>query len=375
MENNNTKKANRKDFGVALSNLHKAHTNTKVHNRVLSVYNQLVNAGVRGLDKAAKEMYDFKLQQFEEAQASGNPRAMFYNTKAPTLAGQRYHLLATAKYVAVMTYRYSTVKWEVETALKNGTPVMAFSPFKTPDMVKLSSPAQWYQLLEDEANPEVAKWVSELDSNLLNVMTTPTEWLAYENLQEMASKFTCFDHFMDRIKSEVATIHELGEWDISTTESVVYNEKASTASYVATKGENKGQRSFWSQYKYAAKKEYWYNYEVLPVDILTEYLHLTYLVNVDYKPLDRMFTFDGDNLGGKEIWRGSCIEDMVRTTPVYVDLNNPEAAEEYQQHIDTLDEAETIKALIYEELGVEFLQSVGYEEALRIVRYNLKNNQ
>lgn len=308
----------RYNFGVVIDLLHDK-TAKAIRNRVDSMRQQVVQAKYQHLANAAQGFLNARQAQ----EAIYGVRA---GSKPATIGGQRYHLLCAAKGLLVLTYRYANVKWEVEVALKARTPVMVFSPYKEVDLVSVKTPAQWDAMLDAEANPAQATWAEELDDALTTVMDTPTPWLECQSLHELAGQFKLFSHFMEYVEAQISIIEELGEWDIETTTSLVYNEKAST-------WRNQTTREFGSRYKYA-NKEYWENYEVLPVDILTKYLHLSYLMSIDYKPLVRMYTNDDDTMLGKEIWKGTCVEDMVRSTPIYLDVNDQEAMELYNQYVN-----------------------------------------
>lgn len=307
--------------GVFLDLLHYT-TSASIRDRVNSIRRQLVANKYMPLNMLALQLLTYKEDYI--AQYGLRP-----GTKAPTLGGQRYHLLCKTPGFMVLTYRYANAKWEVEVALKAGRKVMVFSPYKEEDLVAVKTLAQWEAMLEEEANPHQATWAKELEANLATVMDTPTPWLECQSLHELAGQFKQFSHFMEYVEAQTSIIEELGEWDVETTTSVVYNEKASVAKFV----NKQGFRDVKSAYKYG-NKEYWENYEVLPVDVLTKYLHLSYLMSIDYKPLVRMFTEDDVLMLGKEVWLGSCVEDMVRSTPIYLDVNDPQAMELYNQFVN-----------------------------------------
>ena len=156
-----------------------------------------------------------------------------------------------------------------------------------------------------------------LKINVTAALDTETPWLEVASLKELANQFNSFDVFLDNLKLEIAGIKAKGEWDVDASESPVYNEKASVW--------YDKNRKVHTRYKYG-KTEYWYNYEVLPVDIITEYLHLTYLESVNYKPLRRIVT-DGAEYGTKkyfEFLSDSDLEDGqyeqgLTVTPLYED--------------------------------------------------------
>lgn len=355
MTNTNVNK--RYEFGVKIDLLHDK-PSQKICDRVSDVREQAVRLNYVDLDTMATEMYNRAYDLFAQG------RYKF----APKFTGERYNLLRKAAGLLVLTYRYDKVKWEVTTALAAGTSVAVFSPYKKPDMVKLHSVAQWETLCNREANPDWAAWLDELDIQLTTVLNTETPWLEVASLKELANQYVSFEVFINNLQAEIDNIKAAGEWDVAASESVVYNEKASVAHFVANRGMDKGRRTCSSAYKYG-KTEYWYNYETLPVDIMTEYLHLTYLEYINYKPLKRMYTLDGATLTGKEIWCGTCIEDMVRATPIYVDLNNKRSAKDYDEFIDTIDS--DVEDLVYNTLGTDFISELGYEEALKVIRYTL----
>lgn len=295
--------ANRYEYGVKIDLLHDVPARS-IRNRVSDVRDQATNACYRNLEDAAQDNYDVAMELYNKA---------IYKY-APRLTGERYALLRRAAGIIILTYRYETVKWDVTKAVEAGTPVYVFSPYKKPDMVRVTSVAHWELLCDREATPDWATWMDELEINLLVTLETQTPWLGTTTLKELANQYVSFADFLDYLKEEIATIKAMGEWDVSASASVVYNEKASTWRNTTT-------REFGSRYKYA-KKEYWINYEELPVDIMTEYLHLSYLVSIEYQPLTRIM-FDGVDYGSKVFFEYTedDTEQGLTVTPLYVDPN------------------------------------------------------
>jgi hypothetical protein len=298
----------RYDFGVTIDLLSDMPARS-IRARVSDVRNQATQLHYALLDTVAEQVYNRAMELFITGRYHFEPK---YST-------ERYNLLRKASGLLVLTYRYDKVKWEVTTALSGGTPVCVFSPYKTPDMVKLNSVAQWEQLCEREANPDWAKWSDELSINEKFIMNTDAPWLEM-SLNDMAARYSTTAAFIEYLNAEIHRIEEQGEWDVDTTSSVVYNEKASVAHYVANKGMDKGKRTCSSQYKYG-KKQYWYNYEVLLVDIVTKYLHMTYLESINYKPMVRIVS-DGVDYGRlvyTEFAEDSDSEIGLSLTPLYED--------------------------------------------------------
>lgn len=306
---NNTK---RYDFGVMIDMLPDM-PSRKIRDRVSDVRDQAVKMNYQSLDEVAQRMYEARAMQ----EAMYGVRKGY---KPASFSGQKYHLLCTAAGLLVLTHRFNKVKWEVSTALAHGTRVAILKPFGKPDMVKPNSVADWEMMCEREANPDWSAWMDELDITLTTILNTQTPWLEVPTLGSLAAQFSDFNKFIEYLQAQMHDIEATGEWDVDTGCSVVYNEKASVAHYVANKGMDKGKRTCSSSYKYG-KKEFWYNYEVLPVDIMTKFLHLTYLNAIGYKPLQRIVT-NGAEYGTKvffEFCDGEDFEQGLTVTPLYED--------------------------------------------------------
>lgn len=289
-------------------------------------------------------------------------------TKLPTVKGKRFHILCTALGAIFYTNQYQQVDSDVKVCLEHGTPVTVFAPYKVPDMVQVTSIGHWKELMAEEtasnkryyATMEYLQWEQETRYALTSILNTPTPWLGEATrLHTVAKQFSNFADFLLHAEAIIADIETMGEWDIELTSSLVMNEKASTASYVANKGVNKGQRTFWCKDN-ADDVAYWYNYETLPADICTKYLHLTYLKSIEYKPLKRIVT-DGSVLSGKELWFGTALEDMVRATPLYVDPYFRHGAN------DTCNLEEAID-MVDATIGIELLKSMSYKDALAAIQ-------
>lgn len=335
--------------------------------RYCDVLAQVWNRNYEELDDKAEELYNNAMQY-----------AAMYGSKYPvTLKGKRYHLLCTAKGAIFLTYQYQHVSSDVIACLKNGTPTWVFSPYKVPDMVKVTSLQQWYDMLNAErisnkqfyTSKEYQQWEQEVRYTLTSVLNTPVPWLDKKaRLHTIVNSFSSFAEFLAHAEAIIAEIEAEGEWDIELTSSLVMNEKASTATYVASKGANKGMRTFWTNE--AGTTEYWYNYEHLPADICTKFIHLTYLKSIGYKPLQRIVT-DGVDYNGEEVWLGTALEDVVRATPLYVDPYS-----EKDEIIRLIAEESSVPVELQEvvdAMGLDTIKRLGYEEALKSIRYNLKN--
>ena len=314
---NNSKEVKRYDFGVVVDLLPDV-TARKIRDRVTDVRDQAVRMNYQSLDAAAQQLYEARaIQESMYGVRKGS--------KPATFSGQKFHLLCSASGVLVLTHRFAKVKWEVSTALAHGTKVAILKPFSTPDMVKLNSVADWELMCEREANPDWSLWMDELDITLTSILNTPTPWMECATLGGYAATFESFDMFLDALQTKMHDIEAEGEWDVDMSNSVVYNEKASVAHYVANKGMDKGKRTCSSSYKYG-KKEFWYNYEVLPVDIMTKFLHVSFLHSIDYKPMQRI-TSNGAEYGTRQYFEFLSEQDMedgmyeqgLTVTPLYED--------------------------------------------------------
>lgn len=325
--------------------------------RLTDVRTQVAQRGYRDIEAAAEQLYKSSMDYIGQYGYKAG-------AKLPTVRGKRFHLLCSAKGVIFYTYQYQHVDADIKACLNNGTPVTVFSPYKVPDMVQVTSLGLWQDLLAVEkvankqfyTSDEYAKWEAATKASLTFILNTPTPWLgALTRLHSIVDRFNTFNDFLLHAEATIADIEAEGEWDIELTSSLVMNEKASTATYVANKGVNKGQRTFWCKDN-ADDVAYWYNYETLPADICTKYLHLTYLRStvdkqgVPFKALKKIHSL-GAEMSGKELWFGTALEDMVRTTPIYVDTCiKHEKTQLYSDDIDlayirTLDYASAKKYL------------------------------
>jgi hypothetical protein len=357
---NNTK---RQSYGVYTNTLGKVAK--ALADRVKSVLEQLTKRGYKDLNEIATQLYDMAVQyETLYGRKSG--------AKTPSVTGKRFHLLCSAKGALFMTYQYQHIDSDVRVCLEHGTPVTVFSPYKNPDMCKVTSESEWNILIGIErecnktfyATKEYQDWQHECQIRLTATLNTPIPWIhdGYR-LHTLADTFKSFDEFLTYVQGKIAQIEEQGEYDIELTTSLVMNEKASSAHMISKHGHDKGARTFWCADDPDAKR-YWYNYEVMPVDILNKFIHLTYLNSIDYKPLKRVFT-DGVDMSGKELWFGTAYEDMLRTTPLYVDLNN-----KHDKDIEVVsDELQEVVNAI----GIDTIKKLGYKDAKASILFNLKN--
>jgi hypothetical protein len=285
---------------------------SKTRKRVNDLRKQVRALNYKGINSTAELLY----QQSAEYESRYGLRK---GSKPSTLSAKRYHLLCSTQGIVALCNNYDEVKWDITTALQHGTPVAVYCTRTNPDMVKPKSVAEWLLICDRQDNREWAQWIDELEINLNAILDTEAAWTGFSTLRQYASNFKTFDEFMLNINAELDEIKSEGVWDVDGFVSPVYNEKASVAHYVASSGMDKGKRSCSAQYKYG-KKQYWYNYEVLPVDVLTEYLHLSYLKSIGYKPLQRIVT-DGTDYGEKvffEFDEEDC-EQGLTVTPLYED--------------------------------------------------------
>lgn len=395
MENTKTFTKVRKTYGVYIDLLgdYIAYANKK---RVESIRKQYTLIEKDGqwvprktvyipLEQAAEQSYQAALQKWTTMMQRNAQVGLAPSWKEPQQDGHRFHNLSTAAGATFSVYQYQHVENEVNICLAESTPVYVFSPYKNPDMVHVTSKDEWYQLLnaERESNKqyhlsdEYAKWQVATQYALKFIKETETPWLGTTKLKDFIGKFSCLEEFLFYAQGEVARLEEAGEWDLELTASVVMNEKASTAHTISTKGTDKGRRTFWCKDN-PDKVDYWYNLEVLPVDICTKFLHLTFLASTKDKagkpflPLRRIMAV-GAEFDGTEMWRGTALEDMVRTTPLYEDQ-----LATHERPAQTLEELLSIMPNELQEvvaaMGIKTIKSLGYEAALKAIRFNLNNN-
>ena len=354
------KKNNRKDYGIYVD-LIDGRISKANKDRYLDVMRQVRKRKYKELNAQAKFLYNNAMEY-----------AALYGSKYPiTLKNKRYHLLCTAKGAMFLTYQYQHVSSDVTACLKNSTPAWVFSPYKAPDMVKVTALQQWYDMLNAERTSNQRYGLSQEKAELskddkvawISMRNTYVPWLGEKRrMYSIMDSFGTLDKFLEYAEAVIASIEAEGEWDIELTASLVMNEKAKVAHYVKTKGADKGMRATWVDE--CEEPDYWYNYEVTPLDICIKFIHLTYLKSIGYKPLQRLVT-DGVDYDGKEVWLGTGLEDVVRATPLYVDPYSerdevePSIPVELQEVVDAM--------------GLDTIKKLGYEEALKSIRYNLKH--
>jgi hypothetical protein len=323
----------RKPYGVFIDKL--VNFKKSLKDRVDGVRADIQKRGYKDLDEQAKVLYDSAVsyEQNKGVQAGKKPAK---------LSGKRAHLLYTAKGFICLVYQYKHVAWEVRQALEKGTPVWVFSPYKVPDMVRVLDVEQWQDMLaaETESNQAYGSsqtykaWLSELSVELTTVLNTEIPWLCpgwklvslarMFNSDPSTKEFNDFDGFsmfMDYVEDVIGSLDDSfeyeTEWDTETTTSLMLREKMSTAHFIANKGLDKGQMTFWCTDKPSVTK-YWSNYESLVKDRLVEFLHLTYLKAIDYKPMIKMYT-SGVDYTGRKVYFGESPEEELTPTPIYVD--------------------------------------------------------
>lgn len=332
----------RKNYGVTI-NLLGTNVAKQHKDRVADILKQASTRGFQTLNDAVQLEVEASIQFIAQY-------GLKAGMKQPTESGKRFHILCTAKAALFLTYTYKAIDADVRVCLQHGTPVNIYSPYKVPDMIQVTSLGEWNELLNVETAKnklyyttlEYAQWEKETQIRLVSVLNTPTPWLGDGfRLHTFMKKFANLSEFLDYAQGTIAALEELGEWDLELTSSLVMNEKASTAHMV----DKTGRRTFWCKEDPDAVS-YWYNYEVLPADICTKFIHLTYLNHIGYKPLKKVMT-NGATFGGKEIWMGTALEDMVRTTPLYFDpnLKHDKVEEDFTL---TPDEIQWMKAIGYE---------------------------
>lgn len=356
-------KGNRKEYGIYVDLLGDKISKAN-QARVNGVRKQVSDRKYKELDAQAELLYDISMEY----------AARYPLSKPVTVKGKRYHLMCTAKGAMFLTYQYQHVSSDVIACLKNNTPVWVFGPYKVPDMVTVTSLQQWYDMLnvektnnkryglslekEDLAEDEKVAWVA--------MRNTLVPWLKEKSrMYSIMDAFDTLDKFLEYAKATIAGIEEEGTWDIELTTSLVMNEKAKIAHYTKTKGADKGMRATWIDE--CEQPDYWKNYEVTPLDICNKFIHLTYLKSIGYKPLKRLVT-DGVTYDGKEVWLGTAHEDMVRTTPLYVDPYSVRDEVEPWSSTVPVELQEAVDAI-----GLDTIKKLGYEEALKCIRYNLKH--
>ena len=247
------------------------------------------------------------------------------NGKQTNESKVRYTLLCHAQRVMILTYSYKNSYSDIKACVQAGTPVYVYSPYATPDLVRVTSIDQLNELCNEqkESNKSFGKeqeylnQFNELNNQLIYVLNQPCTWLGsqYTMLHKLMKEFPNLEAFMLYVNAIIDSIEEEGEWDLEVTSTVVLNQKASVYTYVATSGENKGLRVTGSSTKF----DTWENHEVLIADILKKFLSLTFYKSVGIKPLKKVMT------NGVDYIPVCNTDDLPETefysTPFYVDEN------------------------------------------------------
>ena len=292
----------RYNFGVVRDDLR--YLNNSIKERVAEVRHDAHDRGYKGIISTTES---------ESIRWADNGWAVTGNNV-------RSSVVKHAKGFLVLSYSYKPVKSEVAQALYNGTPVWVFSPYKATDMVHPTSVDEWYILCNEEHSDNIEDAVytaylqnqKDIQNDLVYVLNQPCTWLGeqYTRLYKLLNEFSCFDEFMTYTAGVVDEIKDEGEWDTETSCTMVQNIKASVYQYVSTSGENKGLRCTGSNERFGV----WENYEVLPADVLQEFLSLTFYKSVGIKPLARVMT-DGEDM---YLFKK---DTELHTTPIYVEQN------------------------------------------------------
>ena len=283
-----------------------------------------------------------------------------------------HHILCSAEDALLISNNPKNCIHEAKTMLKHGHAFWFFNPFAD-GMVYVKYDQDWASII-DAKYSETAKWRNEqnekdnlrvLDAEEIFVLNTYTPWLGEKyRLHTLMHKFPSFDDFIVYCEGVIEKLEGQPntDWDYDMTVSPVLRAKADQSHYVVTKaGMDKGKRAF--SYKEHDDEGHWVNYEVLPVDILKKFLHLTFLDSISYKPLVRLES-DGVEYGTRAIntWEDMTevvdytddgdpvygyAEDGLRTTPLYLD---PYATdhEEYAVNWDSYKVEHSVKVSVPE---------------------------
>lgn len=339
-----TNKNWRHNFGIVRDNV-KYVSNPEMKEKVADVRRQARDKGYKGINTAT--------QQELERYAANN----WGTTKAKITSS----LIRHAKGFIVITYSFQSVTKEVDYAIRNNTPVWVLNTNHSTELLHPTSLKEWYNICNavktefksDKKFEEYQATLKELGYALASIMRESCTWLGseYTTLYKLYKKFPSFEAFMSYVSGTIEQIKEEGEWDVRPLDSLILNPRASL--YVTQ--DAKGRTTLGCNEHF----DFWENYEVQPADVLQEFLSLTYYKANNIKPLQRVMT-DGEDM---YVYKKG--ETLV-TTPLYV---SEDTLTEEQYAVADVDA--DVYNVIYNQVGVETIKRLGYEEALKCIRYNL----
>lgn len=287
---------------------------------VKDLFSQLT--AFENLEDAAQHELDYAMQMVEQF-------GLKQGRSMPKLSSKREYLLHVATDLVILSYSAKSAWHMAMVRLNDGKAFWYFNPYAEPTLTEVTDLDVWNDLLADE-QAKGKRWYNEAEFESLNacikyetvaVLNTPTPWLGENTrLHTVSEQYPSFEAFLDYCQG---TIRELEsrpntDWDYDMTVSPVMHSKADSNHYVVSSGIDKGKRAF--SYKERDTEEFWYNYEVLPVDILKKFLHLTFLDSIAYKPLIR-YESDGVTYGTRMDNKFECEEvigyDEEEGTEVY----------------------------------------------------------
>lgn len=281
--------------------------------------------------------------------------------------------IVEAKGVVFLTTNLATVNNDVRMCLHNNVVVSVFHPFLTPDMMAPTSIGAWEEIYKANQKDwrtkrNIAKFnsnVDELQTDINTLLDVKITWLNAKELtlrELLIGPFKGdFDKFMEFVQGRVTSYKEAGEYDTETFASYVVNPKAEIYRYEDKEG--------LPQVGFNDEEQVWENYIPMPADILREFLSLSYYKAKDYKPLNRVVV--GDE-GEYELFNQHYVGgEELALTPLYVD---PNLGDHEEDLVCTSEVDPEVYDVVYNKIGLETIKRLGYEEALKAIRYNLNHN-
>lgn len=336
-------------------------------------------------ERGYKELNDAARLQYE---AANNLSLHRWGMPAKTTEKKQYwNVLSKTQRVVLIGYSAKDWYGEAQWAMKNGTPVtIGFinpdAEFVVKDVTTLHEIDEAHEptriaRLEWSSDTNYEDWEKDVYAAKWDALNAPIHWVKPNyRIHTLRKEFPSEEAFLDYLQAEIDRIEEQGEYDVTVSSDITLVEKLSCARFVRTKGMNKGQRDFWCSAT-PDIPQYWTNYKVRTEDIIWKYVHLTFLeaaskLTDGLYPLVRIHTL-GDEYDGKEYWRGTAYEDMVRTTPIYVEHDTYEELKKPAALDDVLDVMPEDVQEVVRAMGIDTIKSLGYDEALKSIRFNLNN--
>jgi hypothetical protein len=284
---------------------------------------KLHDKGFKSIESVAQDEVDYALEFIQR-------RGIRAGEKLPNLKSKMEYVRHVAADLLVFATSAKSVYHIAMLRLNKGKGFWYYNPYAEKHLVNVSDMEAWTDLLASE-KAKAQRWYNNMEYEANNacikyeqiaILNTPTPWLGDGyRLHTLSQQFPTFEAFLVYCQGIIDELESMPntDWDYDMTTSLVMRPKNDTAHGIINSGIDKGKRTFFMQEH--DTEGYWYNYDVLPVDILKKFLHLTFLQSISYKPLVRLES-DGVDYGTRHYFEFDEDEDMEQgliTTPLYAD--------------------------------------------------------